>query len=90
MTLACNCDMPIEIYCDWLQDQGWDCEEMRSGEEVVLDYTTYDTLQLHLYNEGAGTHYPRNRGNGNNFAEGTGDAYQDYWGCVFSNGNAKE
>lgn len=22
----CNCDMPIEIYNDWLRDQGWEVE----------------------------------------------------------------
>lgn len=33
MTLTCNCDMPMEIYADWLQDQGWEVEELRSDLE---------------------------------------------------------
>lgn len=47
MTLSCNCDMPIEIYCDWLQDQGWDCDELRAEEDVVgywSDYHPYEDL----------------------------------------------
>lgn len=40
MNLSCNCDMPIEIYADWLQDQGWDVDELRSEEEAVFDSHT--------------------------------------------------
>lgn len=35
-TLSCGCDMPIPIYADWCQDQGWDADELRVGEEVVV------------------------------------------------------
>lgn len=45
MTLSCNCDMPIEIYCDWLQDQGWDCDELRAycqAEEYGTCYYEQD------------------------------------------------
>lgn len=41
MTLSCGCDMPIEIYCDWLQDRGWDVDELRSEEEAVFDDHTF-------------------------------------------------
>lgn len=41
MTLSCNCDMPDEIYWDWLQDQGWDTDELREAECAVGDTTQY-------------------------------------------------
>lgn len=41
MTLTCNCDMPLSIYADWLQDQGWEVDELRSEEEVVLTWSLY-------------------------------------------------
>lgn len=37
MTLCCGCDMPIEIYADWCQDQGWDADELRVEDGVVCD-----------------------------------------------------
>lgn len=30
----CNCDMPYEVYCDWLEDEGWDASELRVGEHM--------------------------------------------------------
>lgn len=42
MTLTCNCDMPAEIYYDWLQDQGWDCDEIRESEEAVPTFSRYE------------------------------------------------
>lgn len=27
MKTECNCDMPLDIYCDWLRDEGWEIEE---------------------------------------------------------------
>lgn len=89
MTLSCNCDMPIEIYCDWLQDQGWDCEEMRSDEEVVIDYETYTRGVPYPYIcKGSGLRYLR--GNGDHYGEGTGDAFHDGWGCIFSYGDTSD
>lgn len=38
MTLSCNCDMPLDIYCDWLQDQGWDTDELRQEGDPVGDW----------------------------------------------------
>lgn len=41
MTLTCGCDMPMEIYADWLQDQGWDTGELREAlDSVLCPYTT--------------------------------------------------
>lgn len=41
MTLCCGCDMPIEIYADWCQDQGWDTDELRAQSDEVLAYSYY-------------------------------------------------
>lgn len=41
MTLSCNCDMPLPIYWDWLQDQGWDTDEMREEDAPVLVWWPY-------------------------------------------------
>lgn len=54
MTLSCNCDMPLSIYCDWLQDQGWDCDELREADDTVLVQSWY----------GWGNGYGRGVGNG--------------------------
>lgn len=31
----CNCDMPYDVYCDWLDDMGWDASELRMCEYVA-------------------------------------------------------
>lgn len=44
----CNCDMPYAVYCDWLSDMGWDVDELRLDEDVVvLGYSS-----LHRYGNG--------------------------------------
>lgn len=45
MTLTCNCDMPIEIYADWLQDQGWDCEELRDTDSTFGDWMEFCNME---------------------------------------------
>lgn len=71
MTLTCGCDMPIEIYADWLQDQGWDTDELRQeGDPVVSwDYVKYDNEGCAAY-IGAG-----DGGEGDGFGSGKGDGY---------------
>lgn len=44
MTLSCNCDMPIDIYADWCQDQGWDCDELRGTEDAAWYWCDYHPI----------------------------------------------
>lgn len=90
MTLACNCDMPIDIYCDWLQDQGWDCEELRADEEPVADYSLYANWYEPALGEGwyvaaRNIAIPYNRGDG---ITNEGDGCH-IWGSVMYRGNSE-
>lgn len=72
MTLSCNCDMPAEIYADWLQDQGWDTEELREHEEVVPTYS--------WYGKGSGSWFWNEIGNGMGRGDGRGIGYGNGYG----------
>lgn len=61
MTLSCNCDMPLDIYCDWCQDQGWDCDELRVNDEAVAYYSNYE------YGDGGYYGYGRGSGDGRGY-----------------------
>jgi len=64
-----NCDMPWDIYLDWLQDQG--CEDFREFDPSYLTSTVY--IDMYSYNlasrilcEGSGYSSLRNNGDGYN------------------------
>ena len=80
MTLSCNCDMPLPIYCDWLQDQGWECDELRAEDDAVCTFTWYIAGYGTCYTAGTyvtGTWTAVGSGTGLNidYATGTGDGY---------------
>lgn len=63
MNLSCNCDMPIEIYADWLQDQGWEVDELRAEDTTVTTLIDMGMRRLYYtgdrygYEDGAGFGY---------------------------------
>lgn len=89
--LSCDCDMPIEIYADWLQDQGWDVEEMRQTEEIVTAeayFTVGSGYATHMNTPSS----PHMTGTPSDYDHGVGSARGDgYWfyfdeGCPFPKG----
>lgn len=92
MTLSCNCDMPMEIYADWCQDQGWDADELRDNEDVtVSDYGWYGVGNG--CEDGQGRGGCRWHGDGVYYTCGNGQffgyGYSDAGGCCFVNGDAR-
>lgn len=84
LTLSCGCDMPIDIYCDWLQDQGWDVDELRSEEEAVFDGHTFTNKYGTFYDSVSSL------GSGYGVAGRYGDAALDDSGSHYPlNGNGR-
>lgn len=78
MTLSCNCDMPVEVYADWCQDQGWDVDELRSEEEAVLTWSLYFWGQPRwtMYGHGSSFEYYKHD------SAGAGNIYGDCGGVL--------
>lgn len=94
--LCCNCDMPYEVYVDWLEEQGWDVSELREmdNEEWVPYWGTYNPVEF-LSGDGGVSHVRRNLhygtpmpylNYGNALDYDAGNGFD--WGSVFGNGYA--
>ena len=78
-TIDCMCDMPDWAYFDWLQDQGWDIDEFRQSEEILINYN-YNRNEF-----GNGWNgYWHGYGDGNRYAN-CGNGYE--YGNAYGNGN---
>lgn len=88
MTLSCNCDMPIEIYCDWLQDQGWGTDELRATDDAICDWCEFSDIEYRWRGNGSnnmGTvfstpnylYYEGGDGRQTDYCSGVGSFYRD-------------
>lgn len=74
MTLCCNCDMPLDIYCDWLQDQGWNVDELREEGDPVVKW------RWPMFISEWGNGQWNDTGDGSGFGDGTGVGYYYFVG----------
>lgn len=80
-SVNCGCDMPFGVYCDWLEDEGWDASELR--EQDLDDVIVGQDHTMRTQGNGGGN--GSGRGTGLGCDVGTSDApvsvgYGDgYW-----------
>lgn len=75
----CNCDMPLGVYYDWLEDEGWCTDELRMDE-----YDVVGDANRTWYCDGYGDYQEYQRGDGNVYVlfatDGEGDGGNDWDG----------
>lgn len=73
--------LPHQIYCDYLEDKGWDCQLLRTQEDKGLTLTGINDLYEMTHYESAGEGYGESNGNG------FGNGWLYMYGSLFGGGD---